>query len=88
MEEARRPSKNTTTIVAKNNIHASQGRFSVIFKIELILSGFYLLLIYFFNQLGTGLSGSGTLAFGTLERLFTLPCGTSRWHSQHLRPVM
>jgi hypothetical protein len=36
-----------------------------------------------FNHAGTGLSGSGTLAYGTLERLLASPWGVSRWQSQH-----
>ena len=40
IDEAKSPKRNTTTMVAKKSIHASQGRFSVIFILLFILCDF------------------------------------------------
>jgi len=43
--------------------------------------------VYFASLGATTEVGRGTGAKGTLDRLFTRPCGTSLWHSQHNRSL-
>jgi len=56
------------------------GFFLILSLRDLITYSFnvYLFSLFVFIQAGTGLSGSGTLAFGVLDKLLTLPCGVSR----------
>jgi hypothetical protein len=82
MEDASIPKRNTTQAVARNNSHPSHG-FDLIADVRFIRYRLFYFLseeleTYFLIHSGTGLSGNGTLAYGTLDKLFTRPCGVSR----------